>query len=1168
MKKNLLVACILCLLIIPTFSRGQDQYPELINVSPQSPDAAILGKFGNIPVGYSTGTPNISIPIYEIKIGKIDLPVSLDYHAGGIRVDDIASSVGIGWALNAGGIISRQLKGFPDENGGYLTAPSETAIFKDPGHYYQYLYGANADYEPDIFSYSIQGGSGKFEFNKDGSVFQIPVSDNRIQYIPSTQSTPTSFTITDPNGVVYVFDQPEVITMTTAVLTYTSAWRLSKIIDQTTRDTVFLTYDTGAGSELDHDDIATFINTPNNTEGGYGFSTTNTMLSTTASGISHSTEFFLNAITWRGGKILFQNATDRIDRVGEKRLSEADLYSNVNGVLQPLKSVKLFQSYFFYNSTKNLEYPYTDSDPRNYRLRLDSVVTYGANGIGQPQSYRMTYDPSLMTSRESTGQDNWGFNNGQFNNASLLPVEEVQDYLGSVYTVGSANRSPDSVFMKACSLQSIQYPTGGSSVFEMEPHKYSDPLTLENSNFYCGVITGSGPSSLTSTLTLPVNYLNLNYTINFSTFNYTTLIPQPSITITDQTTGIQTVFYSPNHLQFYNSGPIYNNYYSYNSINFVGGHTYTITANVSTNTTPIPNGVVLASIAINWQDYNNSPLYKIGGGLRVKSITNYDANGNFINKDLYKYGLSNEEGYGMLITYSSLLAINSSVQRLRLIENAFGDAVYNDAPQSYTYHSNTLANISEISGSPILYPQVVKYQVNSAGGQANGKTIYTYGIVQDNVAGVTSFGPFTIANDWENNILYNELILKSADGGTSYMPVSNKNYTYEIGRYGYKTQLKIVKNYSPIATEYQDSTNVATEVASNRYTLPDFSFVEYQNPTGIMRVQNITTTDYMDSGPNKVTVENYFYDDTTHLYPTRIQTFSSKNDTLTTINKYPKDFAATGNVYATMVNRNIKTPVIQQQQMKNSVQESLVKSDYSDWYGDGTILVPNAMEQQVGSYPIETRINFNKYDKYGNIIQQQKTNGAYQSYIWDYDKLFPTAIVNNADSVSIAYTSFESDGTGNWTIGSTARSASGFSGNQSYPLSSTNTLSKSGLTSSKTYIISYWTTNTAPITIAGTITGYPIKGPTLNGWTYYEHQVTGKTTITLSGTGNIDEVRLYPNSAQMTTYTYNPQIGISSTVNAKNQISYYEYDSFQRLINIKDEYGNIIKHMAYHYQGQ
>lgn len=50
-------------------SFGQTQYNsfDICKIIPTSPEAAMLGRFGDIPIGYYTGTADVSIPIYSVK---------------------------------------------------------------------------------------------------------------------------------------------------------------------------------------------------------------------------------------------------------------------------------------------------------------------------------------------------------------------------------------------------------------------------------------------------------------------------------------------------------------------------------------------------------------------------------------------------------------------------------------------------------------------------------------------------------------------------------------------------------------------------------------------------------------------------------------------------------------------------------------------------------------------------------------------------------------------------------------------------------------------------------------------------------------------------------------------------------------------------------------------
>lgn len=58
---------------------------SLNSVAPKSPDAAALFRYTETPVSLYTGVPEINIPIYTIKKGDIEVPISISYHAGESR---------------------------------------------------------------------------------------------------------------------------------------------------------------------------------------------------------------------------------------------------------------------------------------------------------------------------------------------------------------------------------------------------------------------------------------------------------------------------------------------------------------------------------------------------------------------------------------------------------------------------------------------------------------------------------------------------------------------------------------------------------------------------------------------------------------------------------------------------------------------------------------------------------------------------------------------------------------------------------------------------------------------------------------------------------------------------------------------------------------------------
>src|SRR5205814_1061812 len=151
------------------------------------------------------------------------------------------------------------------------------------------------------------------------------------------------------------------------------------------------------------------------------------------------------------------------------------------------------------------------------------------------------------------------------------------------------------------------------------------------------------------------------------------------------------------------------------------------------------------------------------------------------------------------------------------------------------------------------------------------------------------------------------------------------------------------------------------------------------------------------------------------------------------------------------------------------------------------------------------------------------------------------------------YSSFETSNGGNWTITEGTYVDEAFNqavtGNKSFDFHSNNRLintsiTKSGLNSQKHYFISYWSKDgSVNLATDGTTT---IVGPvySYNGWSLYINELSNATSVNITGTGKIDELRLYPKGALMSTTTFDPVLGKTSECDPNNRITYYSYNNF------------------------
>jgi len=283
--------------------------------------------------------------------------------------------------------------------------------------------------------------------------------------------------------------------------------------------------------------------------------------------------------------------------------------------------------------------------------------------------------------------------------------------------------------------------------------------------------------------------------------------------------------------------------------------------------------------------------------------------------------------------------------------------------------------------------------------------------------------------------------------------------------------------------------------------------------------------------------------------------------------QYAWDKTGSGAVYSKMISRNIVAPVLEETATNVTASQEIAKKQttYQFWNGPDSLIKPYQVLTSTRGGTPEIHLTFNDYDPFGNLKAYTGRDSLRKSYIWDYSNRYPVAEVVNADSSQTAFAGFEyADAiynSGGWSFNYSYNSSNyAMTGSKSYPLSSGN-ITRSGLAST-TYIVSYWSRSGSATVNSG---GPTRTGKTIGDWTYYEHEVTG-TSVTVSGSVYIDELRLYPKGAMMTSYSYIPLVGLWSQSDPNGHITFYEYDSYNRLKLVRDEDGRILKRMDYQYQ--
>lgn len=504
------------------YSQITNNYYDFV---PSSPNMTELSKFSFMPVSYYTGIPDISIPLGNLTCGTLKLPVSISYYAGGIKVDQVASNVGLGWSLNAGGTIAQSVHKEDD-----LTNSSRIALSDEDFNQGKHLSSdemfslklSNVDCEPDVFSYNFMGHTGQFLMDKDRKFYEIRgKQDFAIEY------KDFAFILTDLYGNKYIFSDMETCETCTHLYNCSfsenklykagadfrrynvpTGYYLTKIQDPSGKYVINFYYTKEYYTVDGRLEGCLFFDVQSAKEGKTGWKENGTLDKESSEGnhVANVPEgnFYQTSITYNALRLdkietstgeschVIYSEEDRKDMPGSKPIKEIAIASQ-----KEVPSRWTFGHEYFESRTKVLD----GSDLAvNYRLKLKNIERISLDEK-QSRTYSFAYygeegdEPSLPFRNAFCGQDMWGYCNGTptSNDATkisrLFPnLEKInfQDHesitmggLSSQFDMTKAlpfpqgsNREVNAKYAHAYSLKRITYPTGRKSLFEYEPNDY------------------------------------------------------------------------------------------------------------------------------------------------------------------------------------------------------------------------------------------------------------------------------------------------------------------------------------------------------------------------------------------------------------------------------------------------------------------------------------------------------------------------------------------------------------------------------------------------------------------------------------------------------------------------------------------------------------------------
>lgn len=505
-KNNIIVRIVFFFLFVGfgygqgnTDPRNEGQYMDYTTMNmPESPTASAFNIVEDIQVNPAKGIPNISIPIYTYELDGVQVPISLSYDASGIKVSQMATSVGLGWSLVAGGQISRTVRSRPDEENidgwfadGYLR--SDYYMGKDQndkdwqqemkGHastQYKTGLAKRRDHNPDLFSYSFLGHSGTYIHDTEGNIIK---EQNDGITITAFANSDDSLEASDLEGNKYYFNMEHSERSSNHNLFHDlndlaldfyewegengldriTAWKLSEITTKNNKNVLF-EYES---EEMEYTQKkASWQVTVGYGCANGGSGESNTVKSASGTTITNS----FNTQLIKKIHSPHHNIEIEFEYASDSGLPDSVWKTKLTKIVVTDKDSGNKREFLF-------EYGRFSGDPR---LKLKKIYEVGhaqGNSIQKPP-YEFGYLSGVLPSKVNDGQDPltlayaqdmYGYFNQVSGNTSLVPKFTVPHFQTYIDAQGG-NRNINSNALKIGTLNMITYPSGGYTYLEYEPN--------------------------------------------------------------------------------------------------------------------------------------------------------------------------------------------------------------------------------------------------------------------------------------------------------------------------------------------------------------------------------------------------------------------------------------------------------------------------------------------------------------------------------------------------------------------------------------------------------------------------------------------------------------------------------------------------------------------------